>query len=100
MEPPAVKLRLPPLCKVVPGRAILAEALEKFSVKLRKADNEVKLVGAEAAALVLVKLKSWTLLIVAPAAKLMLPLRLLFWLSCMFELAVFSVKVMAPAEAA
>src|SRR5277367_4124996 len=73
---PAVKERLPPLFRVTTGKTMLAAALLKLSVKLRKAVSEVKLVGAEAEALVLVRLKSCTLPRVAPLAKTIEPLRL------------------------
>ena len=56
------------------GKTILAAALLKFSVKLRSAVSEPRLVGTEAAALLLVKLKSCTFPSVAPAAKAMAPL--------------------------
>jgi len=101
MAPPAVKDKLPPLFKVTLGKAMLAEALLKFRVKLRKAVKAVKFVGAVAAALILVKLKSWTLFKVAPEAKVMAPLILLAWSRMMLEASVFSVKVKTPvAEAA
>jgi len=63
--------------KVNPGNAILAAALLKLSVKLRKAVREPRLVGTAAEALVLVKLKSCTLPRVAPDAKVTAPLILL-----------------------
>ncbi len=58
IDPPEVKKRLPPLFKVTEGNTMLAEALLKLAVRLRKAVKEVKLLGNEAAALVLVRLKS------------------------------------------
>src|SRR6266404_3264186 len=64
---PAVAERFP--VKVKLGKTTFAEALLKFSVKLRKAVSEPRLVGVVAAALVLVKLKSCTLPSVTPEAK-------------------------------
>ena len=72
MAAPAVKDKLP--LAWMPGKIMPAEALLKLSVKLRKAVKDVKLVGATAAALILVKLKSCTLPKVAPEAKEMAPL--------------------------
>src|ERR1051326_3376952 len=72
MAAPAVKDKLP--LKVTLGKSILAEALLKLSVRLRKAVKDVRFIGAEAAALILVKLKSWTLSKVGPEAKAMAPL--------------------------
>src|SRR5271170_167118 len=68
MAAPAVKDRLPLLVKVMLGRAMFAAALLKFSVKLRKFVSKVRLVGRLAAALVLVRLKSWILPKVPPKA--------------------------------
>ena len=76
MAAPAVKERLPPLFKVMDGIAIFAAAFEKFSVKLRSAVSDVKLVGMAAAALLFVRLKSCTLPSVAPEAQVMAPLML------------------------
>ena len=74
---PAVSERLPLLFNVIEGMLMLAAALLKFSVKLRKAVSEPKLVGAAAAALVFVRLKSCTFPKVAPEAKVIAPLILL-----------------------
>ena len=75
MAAPAVRFKLP--LSVKTGITILALALLKFKVKLRNAVSEVRLVGAAAAALTFVRLKSCTLPSVAPVAKLMAPLILL-----------------------
>jgi len=77
MAAPAVSDRLPPLFKVTAGNTMFAATLLKFRVKFRSAVKEVKLIGAEAAALALLKLKSCTLLKVGPEAKLIAPLMLL-----------------------
>lgn len=77
MAPPAVIAKLPLLFNVIAGTLILTAALEKLSVKLRKALSEFRLVGRDAAAFVLVKLKSCILPRVAPAAKVTAPLILL-----------------------
>ena len=87
---------MPPLVKVTAGRLILAATLEKLSVKLRSAVSEPRLVGEAAAALVLLRLKSWTLPSVAPEAKVIAPLILLAWSRIILEAAVFSVKVKTP----
>jgi len=58
MAAPAVRERFPLLFKVTAGKTIFAAALLKLSVKLRKAVREPRLVGAAAAALLLVRLKS------------------------------------------
>ena len=71
---PAVKERLPPLFRVTAGRAMFAAALLKLSVKLRRLLKEARLVGSEAEALLLVRLKSCTLPKVPP--KVIAPLRL------------------------
>ena len=55
---PAVSERLPLLVKVILGTAIFAAALLKFKVKLRRLLSEERLLGTEAEALVLVRLKS------------------------------------------
>jgi len=73
---PAVKDKLPPLFNVTAGKAMLAAALLKFKVKLRKAVKAVKFVGPAATALVFVRLKSWTLSKVAPVANVIAPLML------------------------
>src|SRR5580700_10823898 len=65
---PAVKDRLPPLVKVIEGKAMLTPEFEKFKVRLRKLLSEARLVGREAAALVLLRLKSCTLPKVPPKA--------------------------------
>jgi len=96
MAAPAVKDRFPPLFKVTAGSTIFAATLLKFRVKLRSAVSDVKLVGAEAAALALLKLKSCTLLKVAPEAKLIAPLMLFAWSRIILEPAVFSARVNVP----
>jgi len=58
MAAPAVNDKLPLLVKVTLGKAMLAEALLKFSVKLRRLLKDPRLVGAEAEALLLVRLTS------------------------------------------
>lgn len=63
--------------KVKLGKTMFAEALLKFSVKLRKLVREVRFVGEAAEALVFVRLKSCTLPKVAPAAKVIALLMLL-----------------------
>jgi len=58
MAAPAVKDKLPLLVKVMLGKAMLAEALLKFKVKLRRLVKEVRLVGIEAEALLFARLTS------------------------------------------
>jgi len=55
---PAVRERFPLVVKVTAAKTIFAAGLLKFSVKLRNAVSEPKLVGTAAAAFVLVRLKS------------------------------------------
>jgi len=58
MAAPAVRERFPLLFKVTAGKTIFAAALLKLSVKLRKAVSAPRWVGAAAAALIFVRLKS------------------------------------------
>jgi len=55
---PAVNDKLPLLVSVKLGKAILAEALLKFRVRLRRLLKDARLVGTEAEALLLLRLKS------------------------------------------
>src|SRR5690349_1980091 len=66
MAAPAVRERLPPLVSVIAGMLMLAEALLKLSVRLRRLVSDVRLVGKRARVLVLVRLKSWILPKVPP----------------------------------
>jgi len=55
---PAVNDKLPLLVKVTLGKAMLAAALLKFNVKLRRLLKAVRLVGTEAEALLFARLRS------------------------------------------